>query len=587
MRFKKYSDVSQQLFKKSYMKIPDEIQIERSLQLERAGILMDYRQYYAITLFTLILGCIVSVIIPLLIYLLLPSPVSLLLILLFPVMIVGGLGLFFLYYPGYRIKRRAYHIDLFLPYAINFINSMAVAGISPSEIFTTLASIDLYGELQTEIKKIAKEINIMNVDSITALKHAIEISPSRKFQEFLQGIIGTIQSGSELHLYLQNSVNKLMEDDFVERQKDLDLLGVIAEIFVTTAIAFPIFLVIILTVFGFFGGSSSSSIVILNIFSLVMMPLIYIGFYFLIRSTSLEDLNRIYSRENLTFRQYLKENETPLMILLLCALIVIISYIGLRVMDSIGYITFSFYPQLDFLFIAILLLIGPIGVYNYFQAQKKKQIQYRLPNFLIEVSDSLSTGATIFDAIKVASKSHYGRLSAEIKKMRSQLSWNIAVKEILIDFADRMKSAIIHRIVISLNKGLVMGGNTPKIFRAAAIEVGQVNRLENQRKASMSIYTVVILVCFFVFLAIIIIMNLTIFKSFFELQGKQVGRMAGVVFNSVDRMELKYSLYSFVFVQSIGAGILSGFMMDGKISSGIRYSCILGVISFIIFKLTF
>lgn len=275
------------------------------------------------------------------------------------------------------------------------------------------------------------------------------------------------------------------------------------------------------------------------------------------------------------------------MILILCSLIILITYLGLRFMDYLGFITFGFYPQLDFLFLAILLLIGPIGIYNYFQGQKKKQIQYRLPNFLIEVSDSLATGATIFDAIKVASKSHYGRLSGEIRKMRSQLSWNIAVKEILIDFADRMKSAIIHRIVISLNKGLVMGGNTPKIFKAAAIEVGQVNRLENQRKATMSIYTVVILVCFFVFLAIIIIMNLTIFKSFFDLQGKQVGRMAGVIFTSIDRMELKYSLYGFVFVQSIGAGILSGFMMDGRLSSGIRYSCILGIISFIIFKLTF
>jgi flagellar protein FlaJ len=587
MNLKKYSDISQKLFKKTYEKISDEIQIERNLQLEKAGFQIDYKEYYTITLFTLLIGCALSLLIPFLLYMLLPSMITLLLILLFPGLMIGSIGLFFIYYPGYRIKRRAYHIDLFLPYAINFINSMAVAGISPSEIFTTLAQIDLYGELQTEIKKIAKEINIMNVDSITALKHAIEISPSRKFQEFLQGIIGTIQSGSELHVYLQNSVTKLMEDDFIDRKKDLDLLGVIAEIFVTTAIAFPIFLVIILTVFGFFGGSSTNSIIILNIFSLFMMPLIYAGFYFLIRSTSLEDLNRIYSKEDLTFREYIKENETPLMILLLCSLIVVITYVGLTFLDRMAYISFSFYPQMDFLFLAILLLIGPIGIYNYFEAKKKKQIQYRLPNFLTEVSDALSTGATIFDSIKVSSKSHYGRLSSEIKKMKSQLSWNIAVKEILIDFADRMKSAIIHRIVISLNKGLVMGGNTPKIFRAAAIEVGQVNRLENQRRATMSIYTVVILVCFFVFLAIIIIMNLTIFKSFFDLQGKQVGRMAGVVFSSIDQMELKYSLYSFVFVQSIGAGILSGFMMDGKISSGIRYSCILGIISFIIFKLTF
>ena len=275
------------------------------------------------------------------------------------------------------------------------------------------------------------------------------------------------------------------------------------------------------------------------------------------------------------------------MILLLSSLIVVISYVCLHVLDYFGYISFTFYPHIDFIFLAILLLIGPFGVYNYLEIQKKNHMQDRLPNFLIEVSDSLSTGATIFDSIKVASKSHYGRLSFEIKRMKSQLSWKIDVKEILSDFADRMKSAIIHRIVISLNKGLVMGGNTTKIFRAAAIEVSQVNRLENQRKAEMSVYTIVILISFFVFLAIVIMMDLTIFKSFFDLQVEQSGGMGGIVINPIDITELKYSLYTFIFVQSIGAGIISGFMMDGKVSSGIRFSCILGIVSFIIFKLSF
>jgi archaeal flagellar protein FlaJ len=582
-----YSDFRQRLFKRTLAKIPEEELGERNLELEKAGILVDYTQYYANTLFSLIIGCIATVCVTAFVYYLLPSLLTLLFILLVPALVVTCLGGYYLYLPTYRIKKRAYHIDLFLPYAINFINSMAVAGISPSEIFTTLASIKLYGELQRETKKIAKEITVMNVDSITALKHAIETSPSRKFQEFLQGIIGTIQSGSELHIYLQNAVDKLMDDDFVDRRKDLDLLGIIAEIFVVCAIAFPIFLVIILTVFGFFGGSSVSSTLILILFSLFIMPLIYVGFYFMIRSTSLEDLNRIYSKKQLTVWEHLKESKMPLIILAISVNIIVLLYASLTMLRYFEYIQFGFYQQVDFIFIAILILIGPIGFYSYLEGQKKKQIQYRLPNFLIEVSDSLSTGATIFDSIKVASKSHYGRLTSEIKKMKSQLSWNISVKDILIDFSERMKSAIIQRIVISLNKGLVMGGNTPKIFRAAALEVGQVNRLENQRKAAMSIYTVVILVCFFVFLAIIIIMNLTIFQSFFELQTKQVGRMAGVMFNTVDQMELKYSLFSFVFVQSIGAGMLSGFMMDGRLSSGIRYSCILGIISFIIFKLMF
>jgi len=582
-----YINISQKVFKKILSKIPEDIEIERNIELEKAGILLEYNQYYATMLFTLILGSISSLIFTLFINYLFPSNYSLPLFLLLPGLVVGSIVLSFIYYPKYRIARRAYNINLFLPYAINFINSMAVAGISPSEIFTTLATIDLYGEIKNETKKIAKEINIMNVDSIAALRHAIEISPSRKFQVFLQGIIGTIQSGSDLNIYLENSVTKLMDDDYVDRKKDLELLAVIGELFVVCAMAFPIFLVIILTVFGFFSGSSFNSNFILIIFSLFVMPLVYICFYYLIRSTSIEDLSRIYSKENLTFRQYVKENKSLLMILLLSSLIVVISYVCLHVLDYFGYISFTFYPHIDFIFLAILLLIGPFGVYNYLGIQKKKHMQDRLPNFLIEVSDSLSTGATIFDSIKVASKSHYGRLSFEIKRMKSQLSWKIDVKEILSDFADRMKSAIIHRIVISLNKGLVMGGNTSKIFRSAAIEVSQVNRLENQRKAEMSVYTIVILMSFFIFLAIIIMMDLTIFKSFFDLQVEQSGGMGGIVINPIDITELKYSLYTFIFVQSIGAGIISGFMMDGKVSSGIRFSCILGIISFIIFKLSF
>ena len=138
---------------------------------------------------------------------------------------------------------------------------------------------------------------------------------------------------------------------------------------------------------------------------------------------------------------------------------------------------------------------------------------------------------------------------------------------------------------IAIEKGLLMGGNTHRIFKAAAKEVDQVNQIENQRKSIMSIYALVILVCFFVFLAIILILNGTIFTSFLEVQAKQTIQAAGVLqLSKVDTMLLEYTLYSFVFTQSIGAGMLAGFMTDGKLSSGVRYSCLLAIISIIVFK---
>ena len=104
-------------------------------------------------------------------------------------------------------------------------------------------------------------------------------------------------------------------------------------------------------------------------------------------------------------------------------------------------------------------------------------MQDRLPDFLIEVGDSLSSGMNIFEAVKVAEKGHYGKLDPEIKKMKSQLSWNITMKSLLYDFADRMKTAIVHRIIIVLEKGLHMGGETHKIFKAMAAEVEQIDNV--------------------------------------------------------------------------------------------------------------
>jgi hypothetical protein len=45
--------------------------------------------------------------------------------------------------------------------------------------------------------------------------------------------------------------------------------------------------------------------------------------------------------------------------------------------------------------------------------------------------------------------------------------------------------------------------------------------------------------------------------------------------------------FSFVFVQSLGGGLLGGFMMEGKLTGGIRTAFILVLISFVTFRILF
>jgi archaeal flagellar protein FlaJ len=254
----------------------------RNRLLEKAEIHMLYKEYYSMVLMNLIIGFITSFVSTLFIYILIPHPITALLILLISSIVPVLIGLFYLSLPTSKAKTRGKNINRYLPYATNFINTMSVAGISPAEIFETLSTVELYGEIQKEAKKISTEIKMMGIDTITAIQHAIQISPSEKFKEFLQGILGVIQSGSELGPYFNRCVEKYMENDLVERKKNLESLAVMAEAFVVTVIAFPLFLVIIISIMGMTSGGISFEF--MYILAFLILPMAYLGFYVMMKS---------------------------------------------------------------------------------------------------------------------------------------------------------------------------------------------------------------------------------------------------------------------------------------------------------------
>jgi len=254
----------------------------RNRLLEKAEIHMVYKEYYSMVIMNIIFGFVVSFASILILYLLIPHPITAFLILIVSSLVPTIIGLFYLSLPTSKAKSRGKNIDRYLPYATNFINTMSVAGISPAEIFETLSTIELYGEVQKEAKKINTEIQLMGVDTITALQHAIKITPSDKFKEFLQGILSVIQSGSQLGPYFNRCVEKYMEADIVERKKNLESLAVMAEAFVVTVIAFPLFLVIIISIMGMTSGGISFEFMFILAF--LVLPMAYFGFYVMMKS---------------------------------------------------------------------------------------------------------------------------------------------------------------------------------------------------------------------------------------------------------------------------------------------------------------
>lgn len=207
----------------------------------------------------------------------------LILLLVVPVVAFATMYLLYLVLPAVRGMNRARNIDAKLPYAINYVATMASAGATPESLFAGLAVQRVYGEVAVEAAWVARDVRILGLDVVTALQHAIDRTPSAKMQDFLQGTVTTLTSGGDLKAYFTGKAEQFLQDNRQEQKKFPDSLGVLAESFVTVVVAAPLFLIVILSVMSSFGGSAGQTMLLGYTLILVVIPLSQLGFAWTIK----------------------------------------------------------------------------------------------------------------------------------------------------------------------------------------------------------------------------------------------------------------------------------------------------------------
>lgn len=139
-------------------------------------------------------------------------------------------------------------IDENLPHGLNYLLSLASAGLTPRDMWGSLANASVFGPLAYEAGRIRRDIDVFGHDLITALRAAQDRTASKRFDEFLQGAISAFQSGVDLENYLKTKGVQYQRQAVEEQLRNFDAMGIMAEAFLTTVVAGPLFLIILLTV---------------------------------------------------------------------------------------------------------------------------------------------------------------------------------------------------------------------------------------------------------------------------------------------------------------------------------------------------
>lgn len=177
--------------------------------------------------------------------------------------------------PASTAKKRGKDINLKLPYATNYIAAMASAGVIPAEIFKSLARQEIYGDVAKEAAMIFKDLEVHGKDIVTALRRAIDRSPSVKFEELLQGAITTVTSGGDLTGYFRQKAVRYQWENRVEQKQFIETMGLMAETYVTAAVAGPLFLLVMVAIIVLMG---SGTMIQIQLIVYLLLPVINVGF---------------------------------------------------------------------------------------------------------------------------------------------------------------------------------------------------------------------------------------------------------------------------------------------------------------------
>ena len=151
----------------------------------------------------------------------------------------------------------------------------------------------------------------------------------------------------------------------------------------------------------------------------------------------------------------------------------------------------------DYFFFGLVTVMTPLAAINYIDYQWRKRIDQHLPDLFRSIVQAQEVGMTLPQAMDEAAKRDYGPLTAELKRMTTQMSWGYSFEEALVAFGKRVGTNLMQRILPLIIEASHAGGHVEKVFDPMGKFIQTNNMMEKERKNQTRPYIMIIYVALF------------------------------------------------------------------------------------------
>ena len=231
-----------------------------------------------------------------------------------------------------------------------------------------------------------------------------------------------------------------------------------------------------------------------------------------------------------------------------------------------------------YLNIALVVAIAAPMILDTLDTRWRNAINKALPRFLEGIAHAQLTGLPLLRAFKEAGESLSGPLRSEVRIMMAKVSWGMSLEDALRSFMERVGTPLARRIATLIIEANRSGGLVERIFTPLAQATATFQTMEEERKAQLKPYVLVVYISFILFLVIIYVL----YTSFFT----PLQAMPTVAGGPAPAMPLSLSwvlLYHMSLVLATFSGLIAGVLEEGRVQSGLKHVFVMLILAYVLF----
>lgn len=544
--------------------------------------------------------------------------------------------------PSYEAGERARSIDASMERTVAFMYALSRSGMTLTDVLRILARNQaVYGDAAREMAIAVKDVDLYGADIIEALQRLSERTPSDDLAEFTENLGSVLQSGQSLPSFLKQEYEYYEEEAEANQEQFLELLATLAEAYVTVLVAGPLFLITILVVIGLTLGGTLD---FLRLTAFFLVPAATVGFVVYLDAitdaatggseedtggideglrfqsiptpapdatpdggTSLDaDATRAANRERFAtyerLRPVLYRLRNPLTVVLETPAVLFwgtvplaLLYLGVQWWQPLTAGVFEATAYDDAFVHATLFVLGTFSVAYEVSRRRRNAIEAGVPDFLDRFASTNEAGMAAVESFGRTVEGKLGALTQELERTWADVQWGARIENAFERFRGRVDTPAVSRVVTLTTNAMSASGNLGPVLRIAADEAKATRRLARDRRNELLTYLVVIYVSFFVFIAIVVALDVIFIPNIPTGSAAPAAEGAEAVSSgpfsqSGQLTEDAKAAYSTVFfhtslVQAVCSGLVAGQMGEGTVKAGAKHATVMLTIAYATFLL--